>query len=103
MGNIELPIQIGLCTFNTYFQVMDNNPSYNCLLRRPWIHMARVIPSTHLQKVKFVVEEQLINVATEKDVVVTLTMFNPYIKIDENVVEFSFQSLKVVSVTFFSE
>ena len=32
IGNMELPIQIGLCIFNIYFQVMDINPSYNCLL-----------------------------------------------------------------------
>ena len=38
--NIKLPIQIDLCTFNINFLVMDINPSYNCLLGRPWIHMA---------------------------------------------------------------
>ena len=32
IGNIELPIQIGPCTFNLDFQVMDINPFYNCLL-----------------------------------------------------------------------
>ena len=37
MRNIELPIQIGSCTFNIEFQVMDINPSYNRLLEKPWI------------------------------------------------------------------
>ena len=32
IGNKELPIQIGTCTLNIDFQVMDINPSYNCLL-----------------------------------------------------------------------
>ena len=32
IGNIELPIQIGQCTFNIDLQVMDINPSCNCLL-----------------------------------------------------------------------
>ena len=39
LGNIELPIQVGPCTFNSEFIVMDINPSYNCMLGRPWIHM----------------------------------------------------------------
>ena len=38
--------------------------------------MARAVPSTLHQKVKFVVEEQLISVAVEEDIVATLTTFN---------------------------
>ena len=37
---IEIKMQIGPCTFNVEFQVMDISPSYNCLLGRPWIHIA---------------------------------------------------------------
>ena len=46
IGEIEIEVQIGPCTFNVEFQVMDISPSYNCLLGRPWIHIARVVPST---------------------------------------------------------
>ena len=35
LGNIKLPIQVGPCTFNSEFIVMDINPFYNCLLERP--------------------------------------------------------------------
>ena len=35
--NIKLPIQVGPCTFNSEFIVMNISPSYNCLLGRPWI------------------------------------------------------------------
>ena len=35
LGNIKLPIQVGPCTFDSEFIVMDINPSYNCLLGRP--------------------------------------------------------------------
>ena len=35
MGNIELLIQVGPCTFNSEFVVIDINPSYNCLLEKP--------------------------------------------------------------------
>ena len=55
---------------------MDINASYNYFLEQPCIHMARVVPSTFHQKVKFMVEEQLINVAAE-DIVATLTTSNP--------------------------
>ncbi|XWS33061.1 hypothetical protein CRYUN_Cryun22dG0045600 [Craigia yunnanensis] len=97
---MELPVQIGPCIFNIDFQVMDINLSYCCLLGRPWIRMARVIPSTPHQKVNFVVEEQLINVVAKKDIVMTLTTSNPYIEVDENAIECFFQSLEVVNATF---
>ena len=42
---IEIEMQIGLCTFNVEFQVMDISSSYNCLLRKPWIHVAGAVPS----------------------------------------------------------
>ena len=53
---IEIEMQIGSCTFNVEFQVMDISPSYNCLLGRPWIHIVGVVPSTLYQKIKFVIE-----------------------------------------------
>ena len=53
---IEIEVQIGPCTFNVEFQVMDISPSYNCLLGRPWIHIAGAVPSTLHQKIKFVTE-----------------------------------------------
>ena len=34
-GEIEIEVQIGSCTFNIEFQVMNISPSYNCLLGRP--------------------------------------------------------------------
>ena len=43
---IEIEMQIGSCTFNVEFQVMDILPSYNRLLGRPWIHIDGVVPST---------------------------------------------------------
>ena len=44
LGNIELPIQVRQCTLNSKFIVMDINPSYICLLGRPWIHMVGTVP-----------------------------------------------------------
>ena len=59
IGEIELPIQIGPCTFQIVFQVMDIAPAYSCLLGRPWIHTAGVVPSTLHQKLKFIVDDKL--------------------------------------------
>ena len=55
-GEIEIEMQIGPCTFNVEFQVMDISSSYNCLLERPWIHIDGAVPSTLHQKIKFVIE-----------------------------------------------
>ena len=52
--------------------------------------MVGVEPSTLNQKVKFVVEEQLISVVTKEDIVVALTVSNSYINVYENAVECSF-------------
>nr|KYP37347.1 hypothetical protein KK1_041465 [Cajanus cajan] len=60
MGEITLPIQVGPTTFDIEFQVMDITPTYNCLLGHPWIHQAKVVPSTLHQKVKFMVNDKLI-------------------------------------------
>ena len=42
-GEIDLPIQIGSCTFQITFQVMDIIPTYCCLLGRPWIHSTGLV------------------------------------------------------------
>ena len=62
--------------------------------------MVGVVPSTFYQKAKFMVDEQLINVAIEEDIVATLTTSNSYIDVVENAIECSFQSLEVVNATF---
>ena len=53
IGEIKLNVTIGLVDFTIVFQVMDMKTSYNILLGRPWIHMARSVPSTLHQVVKF--------------------------------------------------
>ena len=75
LKNIELPIQVGPCTFKSKFIVMDINSSYNYLFERPWIHMTGAVPSTLYQKVKFV---------AYKVMVATTIIFTPYIKVKED-------------------
>ncbi|XP_012435079.1 uncharacterized protein LOC105761728 [Gossypium raimondii] len=52
MGRIEIPLLIGLNTYEVDFLVMDIKPSYNCLLGRPWIHSKGAVPSSLHQKLK---------------------------------------------------
>ena len=87
LRNIELPVQIGPCTFNSEFIVMDINPSYNCLLGRPWIHRTEPVPLTLHQKVKFVVDENLITVVAEKDMVATTIVSTSYIEVKKDATE----------------
>ena len=70
-GEIDLPLQIGPHTCQVTFQVMDINPTYNCLLGCPWIHSVGVVPSTLHQKLKFIVEGHLVIVSGEEDILVS--------------------------------
>eukprot|EP00256_Glycine_max_P065885 XP_025980480.1 uncharacterized protein LOC112998574 [Glycine max] len=76
---------------------MDINMAYSCLLGRPWIHSVGVVPSTLHQKLKFVVEGQLIIVSREEDILVSFPSSTPYVKTAKESLETSFQALEVVS------
>ncbi|EOY00458.1 Gag-pro-like protein [Theobroma cacao] len=103
VGDIELPIKIGPCIFEVQFQVMDIAPSYNCLLGRPWIHMAGAIPSSLHQKVKFIAEGQLISVCAEEDILAIQPSSAPYVEATEVVPECSFRSFEFVNATYVGE
>ena len=102
-GEIEIEMQIGPCTFNVEFQVMDISPSYNCLLGRPWIHIVGAIPSTLHQKIKFVIEGQLVCIVAEEDMIAATSLGAPYIKADEKVMECSFRSMEFVNAMYVGE
>jgi len=69
----DLPIQIGPHMCQITFQIMDISPAYSCLLGRPWIHSVGVVPSTLHQKLKFVVEGQLVIVSGEEVILVSFS------------------------------
>jgi len=96
-GEIDLPIQIGPHVCQITFQVMDINPAYITLLGQPWIRSVGVVPSTLHQKLKFVVEGQLIIVSGEEDILVSCPSSTPYVEAVEESLEMSFQALEVVS------
>ena len=60
IGEVNLPIKIGLSDFKITFQVMDIHQAYNCLLGRPWIHEVGDVTSTLHQKLKFVKNNKLV-------------------------------------------
>ncbi|XP_050896008.1 uncharacterized protein LOC127102703 [Lathyrus oleraceus] len=100
IGEVELPILIGPHVFSINFQVMDINPAYCCLLGRPWIHAAGAVTSTLHQKMKFVVDNQLIIISGEEDFMVSHLSSFRYIEADEDALETSFQALEIANATF---
>ncbi|XP_050890174.1 uncharacterized protein LOC127095538 [Lathyrus oleraceus] len=46
IGEVDLPIKIGLSDFQITFQVKDIHLAYSCLLGRSWIHEAGAMTST---------------------------------------------------------
>jgi len=100
IGEVELPVRVGPCTFQVVFQVMDILPAYSCLLGRPWIHTAGVVPSTLHQKLKFITDDKLIIVSEEEDLLVCGPTPTPYIEAAEEALETSFQALEIVSTAY---
>ena len=64
-----------------------------------WIHMAGATPSTLHQKVKFVVEENLIIVVAEENMIGTTTITTLYHKVKQDANECSFRSFEIATDT----
>ena len=82
---------------------MDISPSYNCLLERPWIHIAGAVPSTLHQKIKFVTERQLVCIVAKEDIIAAISSGVSYIEADEKAMECSFRSLEFVNTMYVGE
>ena len=67
MGTFEIELLISPAIFVTIFQVLRIPASFNLLLGRPWIHRAEVIPSSLLQKVKFIHDGQVVTMQSVGD------------------------------------
>ncbi|XP_040951562.1 uncharacterized protein [Gossypium hirsutum] len=103
IGRIDIPLMIRPNTYEVDFLVMDIKPSYNCLLGRPWIHSARVMPSSLHQKLKLVADGGLVTINAKEDIIATVTSSTPYVEANEEAIECSFRSLEFVNATFISE
>lgn len=99
IGEVDLPITVGPHTFRVTFKVMDINPSYSCLIGRPWIHAAWAVTSTLHQRLKFTIDDKLIIVKGEEDMFVSYLSSFRYIEADEETLEILFQALEIVIVS----
>ncbi|XP_040951519.1 uncharacterized protein [Gossypium hirsutum] len=103
IGKIKIPLLIDPTIYEVDFLVMDIRPSYNCLLRRPWIHSAGAVPSSLYQKLKLVSEGRLVTINAEEDIIAAVANDAPYLEANDDAVECSFRSLEFVNATFISE
>lgn len=76
---------------------MDINPSYNCLLGRPWIHDAGAVTTTLHQKLKFIWNGKLAIVSGEQVLMISQLSAFRYIDIEEDVVITQFQRLEIAN------
>ena len=63
---------------------MDIHSSYNMLLKRSWIHVAKVIASYLLQRVKFIINGGLVIVKVEETLSMIKNVTVPYIETKDN-------------------
>ncbi|XP_070047520.1 uncharacterized protein [Nicotiana tomentosiformis] len=98
IGEIELTITIDPVDFNIVFQVLDMETSYNCLLGRSWIHMARVVPSNLYQMIKLEYDMQEVVVHGEDDSSVYKDLSLPCIEAKEGCESIIYQAFEVIEV-----
>ncbi|GKV38839.1 hypothetical protein SLEP1_g46704 [Rubroshorea leprosula] len=119
IGKIELPVEIGLVTFDVDFFVMDISPAFNMgkilkstpkggfgysafnmLLGRPWIHVARAVPSTLHQKVKYIINGVLVTVNGDEEHVIRRATTIPYLGVDPGTYESSYHSMECAAASY---
>ncbi|KAH0661404.1 hypothetical protein KY284_026335 [Solanum tuberosum] len=76
--------------------------SYNLLLGRPWIHLARAVPSTLHQVVKFEHDKLEIIVHGEDDLPITRDPSIPCIEAKRGCESLNYQAFEIVTVNQFS-
>jgi hypothetical protein len=84
IGNIDIELVIGPQPFQVTLQVMDIHPLYSMLLGRPWIHVARAVASSLHQRVKFIINENLVTVKAEEALTMVRNVSVPYIEAEES-------------------
>lgn len=82
---------------------MDINPSYSCLLVRPWIHVAGTITPTLHQKMKFIIKGKLIIVSSEEDLLISHLSSLRYVEDDKGALETSLQALEIANAMFLED
>ncbi|XP_073268737.1 uncharacterized protein [Populus alba] len=83
-GSIDVELIIGPQPFQVTLQVIDIHPSYSILLGRPWIHAARAVASSLHQRVKFIINGNLVTVRAEETLSMIKNVSIPYIETEES-------------------
>jgi len=52
-GTISLPVRADPYNIIMEFYVMDAEPPHNAILRKHWLHMMKVVPSTYHEMVRY--------------------------------------------------
>ncbi|PKI45178.1 hypothetical protein CRG98_034429 [Punica granatum] len=95
---IDLPIDVGPCSFSVTFQILEIPNAFSLLLGRPWIHATGAVPSSLHQKLKFFVEGKLITINGKEDYGIYKEIAVLYINIGEEDQNLPFHSFDIVSV-----
>ncbi|XP_070005522.1 uncharacterized protein [Nicotiana sylvestris] len=98
VGDIILELTIGPVEFTMEFQVLDLAVSYNLLLGRPWIQVAKVVSSTLHQMVKFEWDIQEIVVHGEDNMCAQSDAIVPFIEVEDGKGPWVYQVFDEVSV-----
>lgn len=98
IGEVDIPIKIGPCTFFITFFIMDINPTYRCLLGRPWIYSTGVITSTFHQRLKLLINNKLVVVEGKEDIMVSHLVYFLYVEVGGEIHETLFHAFEVVNV-----
>ena len=72
-------MEIGPQVYNINFQVLSINSPYNLLLGRPWLHTAGAVPFSLHQKMKLIIENQLVTILAEEPISIYNDQTIPYI------------------------
>lgn len=81
---------------------MDINPTYSCLLGRPWINVVGAMTSTLHRKLKFMFEDKLLIVCGKEDLLVSELSLFRYVETEEDITEVPFHCLEFEDVNQFS-
>ena len=65
--------------------------------------MAGVVPFILHQKIKFLMEGQLVFVASKENMIAATSSWAPYVKMDEKAMECSFRSLEFFNAMYVGE
>jgi len=95
-GEVDLSLEIGPCTFNVTFKVLEIPSVFSLLLGRPWLHAAGAVPSSLHQKLKFIVDDKLITIDGEPDYSIIKETSVPFISAEEE--PLPYHAFEMVSV-----